>query len=124
MRSPRVNSPIKYEENSELRKIPQTLQKSAMSNTRKSRDAHLHLNQKYQMDSYALKSLKDLKSRYVADILSTIGVNSTLHINTTNANPNESKKSATFIKEDSDTNSVIENDCDNDYSDMFNSIYR
>ena len=123
MRSPRVNSPIKYAENEELR-IPSALQKSAMSNNRKSRDAHLHLNHKYLMDSYALKSLKDLKSRYVADILSTISINSTLHINTTNANPNESKKSATFIKENSDTNSVIENDCDNDYSDMFNSIYK
>jgi hypothetical protein len=104
--------------------MPTTLQKSAMSNNRKSRDTHIHLNQKYLMDSYALKSLKDLKSRYVADILSTISINSTLHINTTNANPNESKKSATFIRENSDTNSVIENDCDNDYSDMFNSIYR
>ena len=89
-------------------------QRSALS---KYKDTETTLSRNNRnMDSYALKSLRDLKSKYVIDILQSMNVS-------TRANPNESKKSATFV-DNSDADSVVENDCDNDYSDMIEGMNR
>ena len=70
-----------------------------------------------------MRSYKDLKAKCVADIMQKREFHkySNAIKKKSNANPNEGKKFES-VDDDSDTNTVIENDCDNDYSTICKSL--